>query len=744
MGDVKISSSVSSNAQVAEAESVEAPPETPAQTQAPAADKQQSTANESGAMKRAGAETRGFLNTQAEFLKKNLGEQLYSRQNGSDSKATGQPGKVNQEVLHSGVTQFASPLAAPNLAKGIADIKLSDEQKQAKADLEQSPAWNVLSDGQKTQITKNLSKLSGKQLTAEVDRLKERFQAIQTVSGRGGWGQLSPTAQQGISDQLLKLSGDKLKNEVTRVGGQFDSIEKLSQHPAWGVLSPEQKAKLTDPMLKLSGDKLKQHITLTGERLDSLKTISGQPSWKNLEPKQQQSISDHILKTSHANLSQTTQNVQSTADFVASMKNNSVDSGNTLDKLLKLEAQNPKSYVKMTSAFTEAGKQIDAAKDKKAVATDIKDMVNFSLDRGVGSKKYPDSVDGKGEIVNRFLTQYKSDPADFGKVRDLLKNSPNAQLSVHWHHPDKIGVGILGTKPVTQSDLDKATIPAGERTRYKHAIGNLLEREGKYDDLNAYDDGIISIGYTQWSTHQGSLYKPMEALQKANPQKFATLFPGITMERPDKILYNGKSLHIAPGRDVPGILTDLKQSELIELSDMFNKAGKDPDFQTAQLQVGVNHVNDILDYKVGTHKLGDYVKSDRALGQIVSFDAGRPGWINTSFSDGVKDVAKDLGFTTAAPSRQEMLDTLKLKLEGDKAKKIEPDKDFLEKLQQKYGKDILDKLKTPDGREEFLEKRLTEAFRDNLIATDKAHFGAGDAQRFRERFQATEAYYDKL
>lgn len=753
MGDTKITSSVPSTAQTTQADLAEVPAEIQRQAEAPTTEHTKDTANASAAMKKAGAETRGFMDTQGEFLKRSLGEQIFPppprnelarRLEHADPKAAEQFGKDNQQLLHQGIMQFSSPLAVPKFAKGITDIKLTDEQKQAKADLEQSPAWKALSDTEKTQITKNLSKLSGKQLSHEGDLLKERFKAIETLSARSAWGELSPRAQESISDQVLKLSGNQLKNEMTKVGGQFDSIEKLSRHAAWGVLSPEQKGKLTDPMLKLSGDKRKQHITQTQERLDSLKTLSDQPSWKDIDSKQQQSISDHILKTTHANLSQTTQNVQSTMNFVASLKKNGVDPGNTLDKLLKLEAQGPKSFVKMTSAFTEAGKQIDAAKDKKTVATDIKDMVNFSLDRGVASKKYPDSIDGKGEIVNRFLTQYKSDPSDFGKVRDLLKNSPNALLLVHWHHPDKIGVDIRGTKPVTDADLNKATIPAGEATRYKHAIGNLHEREGKYDDMNAYDDGIISIGFRQWSTHQGSLYGPMEELKKANPTKFAALFPGITMQSPETILYNGKSLHIGPGRDVKAILTDLKQSELLELSDMFNKAGKDADFQTAQLQVGVNRINDVLGFKVGTHKIGDYVKSDRGLGQIVSFDAGRPGWIKDSFTAGVKDVAGDLGLSSAAPSRQDMLDTLKLKLEGDKTKKIEPDKDFVEKLQQKYGKDILDKLKTPAGREEFLEKRLTEAFRDHLIATDKAKFGAADAQRFRERFKATETYYDKL
>ena len=100
--------------------------------------------------------------------------------------------------------------------------------------------------------------------------------------------------------------------------------------------------------------------------------------------------------------------------------------------------------------------------------------------------------------------------------------------------------------------------------------------------------------------------------------------------------------------------------------------------------------------------------------------------------------------TTAAPSRQELLDQLKLKLEGDKAKKIEPDKDFIDKLEAKFGKDFVEKLKTDSGRADFLEKRLTLAYRDRFLEANLNRFGATDTQRFRERFEATEKYYDKL
>src|SRR5206468_6547555 len=140
---------------------------------------------------------------------------------------------------------------------------------------------------------------------------------------------------------------------------------------------------------------------------------------------------------------------------------------------------------------------------------------------------------------------------------------------------------IHGIKPVTEADLKNAKIPAGEETRYKHAIGNLLEREGKYDDMNAYDDGIISIGFRQWTTHEGSIVEPLAAFQKANPQKFAELLPGISItQNPNTVTYNGKSLTISNNQDVKGILDNLTQSEYMELSNMFNKLGKDPDFQT--------------------------------------------------------------------------------------------------------------------------------------------------------------------
>ena len=761
MGDPKIGSSVPSHITTASTAPVEIPPEVDVQPEVPKPEDSQTSTNMQEPMNQFGTESRGFMDMRGEFLKRTLDERLGSPVaddldptagselkrmfEQADPKEAEQFAKANQQFFHPGV--FASPLAVPDIAKKAFEIKLSDEQKQAKSQLEKSPAWGVLSDAQKTQITKNLSKVSGQKLQQEVDKTTERFQAIETLGKRSGWSQLSPAQQQKIGDQVLKLSGNPLKTEMTKIGGKFDSIEKMSQHSSWGVLNPDQKAKLTDPLLNQTGDKLKAHITQTQDKLDALASFGKQPSWKELPPAQQQTVADHMLKTSAANLKQTTQNVQGTIDFIATLKNNKVDDQKTLDKLLKLEGQDPKRFPKMATNLTEAQNQINAAtdKDKQKVATDVRDMVNFTLDRTVGHKKGANIYEDKADVAGRFLRQYKKDPADFGKFRDLLNSTPDAKLVVHWHHKDMIGIGIHGTKPVTDSDLKNAKIPKGEETRYKHAIGNLLEREGKYDDMNAYDDGIISIGFRQWTTHEGSMVEPLEAFQKANPKKFAEMLPGISITKnPNTISYNGKSLTISKEQGVKGILDNLTQSEYMQLSTMFNKLGKDADFQTAQLQVGVNRIDTVLAMKVGSHKIGDYIKSDRALGQVYSFDPGRPGFTNKSFSDGVKDVAADFGLSSAAPSRKELLDSLKLKVEGDPAKKIEPDKDFIDKLEKKYGKDFVEKLKTDGGRANFLEKRLTEAFRDRFLEANLKRFGNIDTQRFRDRFEATEKYYDKL
>lgn len=689
------------------------------------------SAHQEDSLNKSSAETKAFMDIRGDFLRKILDGQL---------------GSVPHN-LPPGVMQFGkTPLAAPDFVKKIADTKLTDEQKTAKEELEKSPAWKLLTDAQKYQVTNSLSKVSGTKLKDEVDKTNERFKAIETLSGRGAWGQLSPAQQGKITDKALKLSGNQLKTEVTNTGGKFDEIEKMSQHSSWGVLNPDQKAKLTDPVMNQAGDKLKNHITQSKDKLDALDSFSKQPSWSTLPPAQQQTIADHMLKTQPANLKQTTQNVQQTIDFVANLKNNKVDDQKTLDKLLKYEAQNPKGFPKMAANFTEAADQINNAKDKKVAGEDVRDMMNFTLDKTVGSRGGADVHAEKADIAGRFLRQYKKDPNDFHKFRDQLNAAPaGTTLITHWHHKDMIGINISGNKPVTDSDLSKVTIPAGEQTRYKHAIGNLLEREGKYDDMNAYDDGIISIGFRQWTTHEGSMVEPLEAFKKANPTKFAELLPGISFTKnPNTISYNGKPLTIGNGKDVKGILDNLSQSEYMELSTMFNKAGKDPDFQAAQLQVGVNRINTVLAMPVGSHKIGDYIKSDRALGQVYSFDPGRPGFTNSSFRDGVKDVAKDFGLTDAAPSRQQLLDQLKLKLEGDPAKKIEPDKDFIDKLEKKHGKDFLDKLKTDDARADFLEKQLTLAYRERFLEANQQRFGAKDTQRFRERFEATEKYYDKL
>jgi hypothetical protein len=404
----------------------------------------------------------------------------------------------------------------------------------------------------------------------------------------------------------------------------------------------------------------------------------------------------------------------------------------------------------MKAALVEAETQINNAKDKKTVATDMKDMFDFSIDKGASIGGAQNLTEIKGDIAQVFLKQYKNDPDDFHKTRDLLKNMADARLTIHGLNSNVIGVDVPGNANNVDFTNVK-NVPAGEETKYKHAIGNLLRREGNMDTINFWDNQIISLGVRQWSTFGGDLIPLLLEFQK-NPQKFAQLLPGIKIEN-NQVLYNGKALTPAvdkngrqlPGQDARSLLGNLKQSEIIELSNMFNKLGKDSDFQKIELQNNVNRINKMLGSSVGSHKISDYIKGERGVGQLVSYEAFSPGMVQDAFKKSVKDLAGDLGLKSDAPSRQELLDALKLKLEGkqdpkDPKNNIEPDKAFIEKLEQKYGKGIVDKLKTDAGRAAFVEKRLIEDYRDNFVAK----LPAKEQPRFRARFAATDKYYDTL
>ena len=118
-----------------------------------------------------------------------------------------------------------------------------------------------------------------------------------------------------------------------------------------------------------------------------------------------------------------------------------------------------------------------------------------------------------------------------------------------------------------------------------------------------------------------------------------------------------------------------------------------------------------------------------------------------TFRPTVTDLAKDLGLS-GTPSRQELLDALKVKLEGkpdpkDPKKLLEPpDKAFIEQLEKKYP-GIVDKSKTDSGREAFLDKRLIEGYRDNFLTKLDQKY-PGNHARFAARFASTEKYYDSL
>ena len=146
MVDSKIGSSIPSNINTANTNTVEIPPELELPPQVPTNEDPKVADNNQDSLNKTTAETKGFMDLRGEFLRRSLDGKL------------GSPVSQN---LPPGVMQFAGPLAAPEFAKKIADAKLTDEQQAAKTQLEQSPAWKVLSDAQKTQVTITLSKVSG-------------------------------------------------------------------------------------------------------------------------------------------------------------------------------------------------------------------------------------------------------------------------------------------------------------------------------------------------------------------------------------------------------------------------------------------------------------------------------------------------------------------------------------------------------------------------------------------------------
>lgn len=701
---------------------------------------------------------------------------------GGGGGAQAAPATTGAPGFQAGMMQITSVFPLPT-AVAQAAVQLTDEQKNARAELEKSPAWGALSDAQKTQITKSFSKLSGDKLKGEVTKMQEKFGAIQTlmgeqawsglataqqqkladqmmklsgkaltsevaktqekfgaikdVMGEKAWKELAPAQQQKISDQLLKASGNGLKTETAAIKKKFESIDSLSSRDAWKALSAEQKQKLTDPILTASGQKLANHITETKKRFDSIESLSQGAGWKSLDGTEKQKIAGRILKAPINGLAQTTDNLKTTADYVGSLKDNKVDVQQTLDKLIDLETAGPKSFAaKMAKNLTDAQSVISGAQNKQTAATDTRDMVNFAIDRGIRDRNHTDAVDVKGEIFGRFVKQYKSDPSDFAQVRTQLQQNSGIKLLPHWSSSDRIGTDIGGSSNISQAalqalDRDK-NIPAGEQDKFHHGLAILVQNEAKLDGINGYDSGIISVGLRQWTTHQGSLAAPLRQFQQAHPDKFAQLLPGVQVQG-DTITYNGKSLTTSAGNSSSSLVSNLKQSEIMELTNKFGALAKDPDFQAIQMGESVDRIRTVRNMSVGSHTIDDYVQSDRALGHVVDFDPNRPAWVQPSFREAVQNVAQEFGLKDAAPSRQELLNALK-----DKAEK---DPDFQARLKSQYGNDILNRLKDAGYRSEFLETRLSTEFRDRFISreNDPKH-----AQALRDRYTKTENYYDSL
>jgi hypothetical protein len=239
----------------------------------------------------------------------------------------------------------------------------------------------------------------------------------------------------------------------------------------------------------------------------------------------------------------------------------------------------------------------------------------------------------------------------------------------------------------------------------------------------------MSLGIKQWTTHQGSLAGPLKEFETANPAKFRELLPGVTITG-DEVKYNGKSLKEGPGRSSKDIVGNLTQTEIMNLSKMLHAVGKDPDFQAIQLSKSVDGIKNIENMRIGTNTISSYITRDSSLGHLVDYDPNRPAWVQPSFRESVENTAKEFGLTAAAPSRQELLDALK--------DKVEKDADFQKKIKDEGGDALLNKLKTDAGRATFLEDRLMNGFREQFIGRERdSDHQAG----LRARWRKTDEYY---
>jgi hypothetical protein len=268
----------------------------------------------------------------------------------------------------------------------------------------------------------------------------------------------------------------------------------------------------------------------------------------------------------------------------------------------------------------------------------------------------------------------------------------------------------------------------------------LLQNEGKPDAVNTYDSGIVSAGLRQWTTHRGSLTPLLKDFEKAHPEKFKELMPGVKIEKlngKDAVCFNGKSLTITDKKAGSGALVGkFSQSEIVDFTKQFAAVAKDPDFQALQLSGAADRISTVGKMKIGSEKIDDYMKSARGFGHVVDFDANRPAYVQPSFKEAVQSTGKELGLTEETPTRQQLLDGIKQKVDGDA--------EYKKQIDKKYGDGTADKLsKGEQAREEFLEQRLSESFRDHFLTrvrTEKA--GAKRAGDLVDRFKKTERYYD--
>ena len=209
-----------------------------------------------------------------------------------------------------------------------------------------------------------------------------------------------------------------------------------------------------------------------------------------------------------------------------------------------------------------------------------------------------------------------------------------------------------GELPLAEVLDDRPDVFAGLPASILHVVAAVVQNEGAFDAVNAYDNAFLSFGIFQWTAgvgdERGELGAFLASLVAANAPVARKYFGAFGLEASSVV--GGRSSPATAHLVLHGVpLNSAERKAPLRAAEWvyrFWKAGHDPVVQQAEVQYALARTEIFYrnpSKRIRGRLVADYVSSEVGVALLLDQHVNRPGHVPATLGQAVDDLADELG-----------------------------------------------------------------------------------------------------